>query len=331
MGGAGRGGDQTPDGPTSGSGGDTGTKPSPPSPPKEPPPEPPPPAASTAIATLDLLHDHGGALSGVAEPFHAHCSGTLRLLADRLIFDSPANDGFDVEYSRIKEVKTNSRFNWGQFNAFHIRLSDGRNLNFVLANNGYPGELIDQLVGAAAGRAPHALSSSAGNQAMALIARTANAAVDSPIVAGAGRAPVGGDIGATRQNGIWRITLDNVVVAESRREIADAVAQGNMFAVTADPGPSQIALLFHVGLAAIVTDRRIIYDARVRPLENDDLILIDSRTNRRYMPFLWEGGDLAIPKPAWAGFFVPRGPGSYVLQVHRATAGSAMDFAVGVR
>lgn len=80
----------------------------------------------------EVNHHHGGERA-------TYCQGTIYVRDGRLIFQSrTSNDGFDVPFSSVVEVKANWA-TFGNYRAFHIKTST-RNLNFV------PRDSVDTVV-----------------------------------------------------------------------------------------------------------------------------------------------------------------------------------------
>jgi len=80
----------------------------------------------------DVMHHHAGDRA-------TYCHGTLFIRDGRLVFQSASsNDGFDVPFSDVAEVKAN-RAMYGNYRAFHVK-TGSRNLNFV------PRQSVDTVV-----------------------------------------------------------------------------------------------------------------------------------------------------------------------------------------
>jgi len=139
---------------------------------------------------------------------------------------------------------------------------------------------------------------------------------------------VAGDIGVERENGYWRIAIENAVLTETRGDII--ARTGNPYAASSSPPGGSIALLVRLGLEPLTDDPRIIYSPQIRSLENADLVLQDGTTGRRLDPEFFTGADLAIPRPAWVTFFIPKTSRQFTLRVHRRNAGRPIEFSLKI-
>ncbi len=95
---------------------------------------------------LNVLHDHGGAIGGTAGAIggvlsrlgrrntvpgnNESCSGTISIQNSTISFNGNPTHSFSVPLSSVSEVQTNRIPLQGR-EAFHIRLNDGENYNFV--------------------------------------------------------------------------------------------------------------------------------------------------------------------------------------------------------
>ena len=99
------------------------------------------PTASWAVA-----HDHGGALSFVPRDWD-HCEGLLSIIGGELRYTTrQSSHNFRERLAQIEEVKTNRVALRGS-RAFHLKLPDGRNYNFIPMRASAAG-IVDAILGA---------------------------------------------------------------------------------------------------------------------------------------------------------------------------------------